>query len=85
MDRMSKVLDKIGQLEALTYAVEAVMIEAAEEDTPEAQERLHSLVYLLGEQIKQLRGEVNALSADIRICDVFTTVRRYREAEREGA
>ncbi len=85
MDRMAKVMDKIGQLEALAYAVESVMIEATEEDTLEAMERLHSLVYLLGDQIRQLRGEVNALSADIRICDVFTTVRRYREAEREGA
>ena len=85
MDRMSKVFNKVGQLEALAYAVATVMIEAAEGETPEAQERLHSLVYLLGDQIRDMKGQIEALSADIRICDVFATVRRFREAEREGA
>jgi len=73
---LENIINKAEQLNALAFAIEDAMIAAGESEEQDAMERLHALVYLFQDQLKQLTIDLDTISANIRICNVFDSVRR---------
>ena len=65
---------KMQQIDSLMYSVESAMIDAAPEGGGEAVTRLHNLVYLLWDQLKQIGEDMEKLNGHAKVCNAVFAV-----------
>ena len=79
MKTFDDILVKMGQLDSLMYSVESAMIEAAPEDGGEEVTRLHHLIYLLWDQLKQVTADTEELNGHVKVCNAVYAVNKVDE------
>ena len=79
MMNFDDILVKLEQVDSLMYSVEGAMIAAAPEDGGAEVTRLHNLVYLLWDQLRQIAEDTKELNGHVKVCNAIYAVNKVDE------
>ena len=79
MKTFDDILLKLDQLDSFMYSIESAMIEAAPEGGSEQVIRLHNLIYLLWDQLKQVAADTAELNGHVKVCNAVYAANKVDE------
>ena len=83
MKSLENIIIKLEMMDSLMFSIEGAMIEATTEELSDETKRLHNLIYLLWEQLQQVKKDVGEVNGHIEVCNAIYAVNRVEELKRE--
>ena len=83
MRTLEDVIIKMDQVNDFMYTIEGAMIDAAPDAQDAGTRRLHSLVYILMDQLQTIGEDLEEANGHIKVCNAILASAHVRELEEE--
>lgn len=83
MRTLEDAIIKVGQVDDFMYMIEGAMIDAVPDAQDASTRRLHSLVYILMDQIRAIKEDLEEANGHITVCNAIFAAGHVRELEAE--
>ena len=83
MRTLEDVMIKVNQVNDFMYVIEGAMIDAAPDKLDASTKRLHNLLYVLMDQLRDIELDLDEANGHITVCNAIMAAAHVREMESE--